>query len=75
MKMKPFPSEWPKSARRAFLLTLPISWPIWFMCMIVASAIFIVLAILNHIVLSFAAWAVFIWRGTYPNWKPDPWVD
>jgi hypothetical protein len=44
------PRTWSRPWRRAFLLTIPISWPIWFVvsavCVVVMTAVYILLVLI-----------------------------
>ncbi len=58
------PKEWPQKWRRLFLLTLPISGPLWVIGMFV-GVILIVLFAMGLIVATFA---VELWTGVEPKW-------
>lgn len=52
------PKRWPKFMRRAYLLTLPISIPIWFVLVIISWVVLLVL----FIIIEVANWVASVWR-------------
>lgn len=69
-----YPKEWSKFMRRAFMLLLPISVPLWITGMSVTFLSFAVVVILLLIcvaVVNFAAWITEMWTGDRPKWACD----
>jgi len=74
--LPPNPFDWPQWARRAFLLTIPISgalWVLWWVAIVAgifvvaaAAALFIVLA---HVVAPFVAVGCWVWEKASELWN------
>lgn len=73
-----FPADWPLGVRRAFLLTLPVSGPLYLAALVAASVTFCALGVALVFGTIFIAvpgallWfgAVTAWEWLYWTWRP-----
>lgn len=66
--MDPNPMAWSPLARRIFLLTLPVSGPLWLAVMVAGAILGICVVIPVFLLWLIAAWAYEMWTGNRPSW-------
>lgn len=55
------PLEWPVWARRIFLLTIPVSGPVWLIWCLVLAVVTLILAGIIIVLFKLAKWLAFLW--------------
>jgi hypothetical protein len=55
------PNKWPLVLRRTFLLTIPMSGPVWLLWCFVLAVVILILAGIIVVLFKLAKWLAFLW--------------